>query len=357
MGNFLRKVNSFFFFNFTKKISKLKIINRGIGFGFFFLTKNFLSIHLRPKYNSDFKLRTVSVYKKNYFAIIIQGPIDNNINFLCETIKIYKKIFPKCLIVLSTWLDEKKHIKKLNKLGINCLFNEFPESKGLGNINYQLKSTYEGIEFARKKGSKYILKTRTDCRIQKPNVLDSFIGILKNYPPKKNSKVKKRILASSIATCKYRVYGLTDICLFGTTYDLKKYFNFQTENEIFKKYKFPVKKIINEVAIKSEILLCARYLLAIGEDLKWNLRDWWHHLKSYFLIFSSYEIDFFWKKYEWRFEQRLMRSYGYKSNRLVEFSDWLHLYNTNINKLGWDRINYKEKWKIADGIIKKKSIY
>ena len=36
------------------------------------------------------------------FAIIIQGQIGNMYKFLNETLKIYKKIFPDTLIIIST---------------------------------------------------------------------------------------------------------------------------------------------------------------------------------------------------------------------------------------------------------------
>jgi hypothetical protein len=47
-----------------------------------------------------------------------------------------------------------------------------------------------------------------------------------------------RIFASNIATCKYRVYGITDILLFGKTEEIEIYFKDEVEEDILKKLFF-----------------------------------------------------------------------------------------------------------------------
>ena len=238
--------------------------------------------------------------------------------------------------------------------------NKIPRNSGTGNINLQLKSTSAGIELAKSEGIKYTLKTRTDCRIYKPNTFDYLESFLKTFPlHNKNFDgsylPKSRIIATSIATCKFRIYGLTDICLFGHTSDIYKYFFFENEHEILARLELNDKKIINNTAIKSEMLLCIRYLAALNHSLKWSLDDWWFVLKEYFGIITSSEIDFFWKKYNWNFEQKLSRSFTFKSHRLVENSDWIALQSGK--KLNWQKLDYQEKWSFEDGKFYKKSIY
>ena len=53
-------------------------------------------------------------------AIIIQGAIDDS-NFVEETLKIYDKIFPNSVIILSTW--ENENIKNLNNLNLKNKLN------------------------------------------------------------------------------------------------------------------------------------------------------------------------------------------------------------------------------------------
>jgi len=349
-------IKKIFHFNISKKISGLKIVLRERGFLISCLIDNYFSYSLKPKNSSDFNLVTTSKYKKNKYAIILQGPIGGESDFLYETVKIYKKIFPNCKIILSTWNNESPNIiEKLKKEDIEILLNKMPENNGNGNLNLQLKSTYEGIKLSKTFESDFVLKTRTDCRIMKPNTLDYLKSLMDNFPVKENSIVNGRLIANSIATCKYRIYGLTDICVFGTIKDVERFFFYENEEDMIKKYKFPDNKLINETHIKAEILLTARYLIKIGHELQWTLEDWWLALKKYFCVVSSSEIDFFWKKYEWQYEQKLSRSYSEKSNRLIEHSDWLSLYSSK--ELNWNSLGFQEKWEENNGIIKKKSLF
>lgn len=343
-------------FNLSKKISGLKIVKREKGFVLSFLSNNYLSFILRPKKNSDFNLITTSKYEKNKFAIILQGPLGNDGSFAIETIKIYKKIFPNCRIIISTWKNEDNNvINDIKSLNIDVILNNLPQSRGNGNINLQLKSTYEAIKFCKINKIEYVFKTRTDCRILKPNIMDYLESLIEQFPAYENKFTKHRIIANSIATCKYRIYGLTDICLFGKTQDMENYFYYQDELDIIKNNNFSENKIINETHVKAEILLTARYLNKIGHKLDWTLEDWWLALKKYFCVVSASELDFFWKKYSWQFEQKLNKSYSSNSNRLIEFSDWLSLYNDK--KLNWSHIKYKEKWEEIDGKVHKKSVF
>ena len=79
----------------------------------------------------------------------------------------------------------------------------------------------------------------------KPNLKSYFSKFTKNFYFRKSKH--SRIFASSIATCKYRIYGLTDILLFGKTDEIETYFKDETEEEILKNYSF--KKVINETAV------------------------------------------------------------------------------------------------------------
>ncbi len=349
-------IKKIFHFNISKKISGLKIVLRERGFIISCLIDNYFSYSLKPKVSSNFNLVSTSSYKKNKYVIILQGPIGDEANFVHETVKIYNKIFPNCNIILSTWDHENENIiKKIKKENIEILLNKVPEKNGNGNLNLQLKSTHEAIKLSKTFSSEFVLKTRTDCRIMKPNTLDYLQSLIENFPVVGNPSVDGRLIANSIATCKYRIYGLTDICIFGSTRDVERFFFYENEEDIIKNYNFPKNRLINETHLKTEILLTARYLLKIGHDLKWSLDDWWLALKKYFCIVSSSEIDFFWKKYEWQYEQKLSRSYGEKSNRLIEHSDWFSLYSGK--ELNWSSLGFKEKWEEKNGIIKKKSIF
>ena len=338
--------------NFSKQISGLPLANKGIDLVLSFSKSNYISYFIRPKYSKNFKQVSTEQVDFKEFGIIIQGPINNTneLNFLKETLKIYKLIFPKTLIVISTW--ENSYIDELETNEyIQIERSKLPSEPGMGNINYQIKSTSNAIKIFKKKGIRNILKTRTDCRIMKPNLKSYLLSLQKTFCSE-NPK-HSRIFASSVATCKYRIYGLTDILLFGSTKEIEIYFKDETDQEILKNYSF--KRIMNETVVMSEILLCARYLKNKSIKLDWTLEHWWYCLSKYFGIIDASSLDFFWHKYDWHFEQRFIRNYLFKSSRSIEFSEWLSLYNEfNLN---FKSLNYKEKFYYNEKtkIIEKKS--
>ena len=345
MKMLLKKINFFnnlkynFVLNFSKKISGLPIAKKGFNFIISFSKSNFISYTIRPKYSKNFKLISTEKIDEKEFGIIIQGPINdkNELNFLKETLKIYKMIFPNTLIVISTW--ENSFTENLeNEQYIKIHKTIKPVVPGMGNINFQIKSTSNAIKILKKEGIKNILKTRTDCRIMKPNLKSYFLSLQKTFVSANPSS--SRIFASNIATCKYRIYGLTDILLFGKTEEIELYFKDETEEDILKNHSF--RRIINETAVMSEILLCARYLENKEIKLNWTLDHWWQCLSKYFGIIDSNSIDLFWYKYDWNFEQRFTKNYLFKSSRSIEFCEWLSMYNDF--ELNLKAIDYKEKF-------------
>jgi len=348
LKNLKNKSNISIFINLNKKISGLQVVLKEKGFLISFIKKNYFTFHLRPKLAAHTNLSS-SVDKYNSdTAIIIQGGIEDP-KFIEETVKIYDKIFPNSFIILSTWENEDiANINNLNlKNKLKIIQSQKPDKPGHSNINLQLKSTSVAINYAKTLNCEFVLKTRTDCRIYKPNVLKFFKSLITQFPGR---DIPERILAGNIATCMFRIYGLTDIILFGKTELMEKYFFYEDEDEMFSKYSFSKTRIINETKITGEILLCARYLKTINHKLLWTMDDWWNCLNTYFCIFSCDEIDFFWKTYNWEYEKKLSRSYCLKTNRLVDFSDWLNIFN---DKNYYSNYKYKETFEYVDGIIKK----
>ena len=348
---FLYKLNISIFINLSKKISGLPVVLKEKGFLISFISNNYFTFHLRPKQAAFTNLSSSEEENNSDTAVIMQGAIDDS-SFVEETLKIYDKIFPNSVIILSTW--ENENIKNLNNLNLKnklkIIQNQKPDRTGRSNINLQLKSTSAGIDFAKSLNCKFVLKTRTDCRIYKPNILKFLKSLILQFPGK---DISERILAGNVATCMFRIYGLTDIILFGNTDLMKKYFFYEEEEEILSKYSLPKSRIINETAITSEIMLCARYLKNIDHELAWSMDDWWNCLSKYFCIFSCDEIDFFWKKYEWEYEKKHSRAYGQKVHRLIDFSDWLNIF---YDKNYYKNYQYKERFENENGKIKKISI-
>ena len=88
--SFLNKIkyNNNFIFRLNKNLSTAPIIDNAIGIVFFYAKNFFLSITIRPKFSNQINYEKY-IYKKNKFGLIIQGPINENLKFLIETLKIY----------------------------------------------------------------------------------------------------------------------------------------------------------------------------------------------------------------------------------------------------------------------------
>ena len=41
-------------------------------------------------------------------------------------------------------------------------------------------------------------------------------------------------------------------------------------------------------------------------EIDWTLEDWWNKCRDIFCIVDSNFLDFFWYKYEWKYEQNLI---------------------------------------------------
>ncbi len=346
---FKKLINKLLRFNLNKNIHGVKIVKNEKGFIIDATTSNFSSISLRPKNSSDIIVKNEEQNSDPDTAIIIQGSLYNLENFVLETIKTYNKIFPSSDIFLSVWEDElkKNFINKLENKA-NIIINKKPNNYKF-NVDLQILSTAKAIKKIKSLGKRYCLKTRTDCRIYKDNSLSFLKFLLKTFPSSDQKKTKERIISCSIDTRKYRVYGLSDILLFGNINDLEKYFIEEYYENSLKKYNFGNHPcVINETAVVNEIFLCSRYLYNINEKLNWDLPDWWKMVSKYFCVVNPYFLDFFWYKYHWQFEQRFQKNYTNQFEQSLDFTDWLQLYYNPEKRYNE---NFKEKWKIENNII------
>jgi hypothetical protein len=313
---------------------------------------NFTSFFKRPKKVKHFNINSSDVSISSKIAIIIQGPILDNSNFIYETIKIYKKTFPKSLIILSTWDDEIEKLKEIKKLRIKLIVSS-KKKEYRPDVDYQIITTNKALNFAKQKKILFSLKTRTDTRIYKNNLSSFFINLIKCFPIDKKIKSKGRIIVTDVMTPKYRVYGLSDICMFGYTSDLLKYFSENLFYESLKKYNFgSYPSMIKGNPVICEIFLCARYLKIINHKLKWDMTDWYNVIKKYFLVIDSSSINFFWHKYDWHYENKDFNFYKKKDTRLMSFTDWVSIY-CNKSSFFKFRKDYREKWKIVNGLYKR----
>jgi hypothetical protein len=293
--------------------------------------KCWISIQKRPKYSLNFG--GFSDVRKNQrnCAIIIQGPLNNFNSFTVETVRIYKKIFPQCHIIVSTWKDEnKKELNKLKEEDIIIIENSKPDFPGPLNINYQIVSSREGLKYAQKIGVKYALKTRTDQRVYAQNTIDYLIEILSTFPITHILNQNSRLIGTSFITFKYRPYGISDMFLFGDISDMLIYWDAPLDNQEYSGNK--PNHTLRDLLISNcpEVYLMINYLKRINRPIEGTLLDSWKAFAEHFCVIDHESIDLFWLKYD-----RFNANYGYDAIRttaIMSFREWLILYTNSYEQ-------------------------
>ena len=346
----IRVLKRKFFIKLAKNVHGKKIIKSEKGFIIDFSLSNYVSYVVRPKKAKNI-ITNIENYEYPSTAIIIRGSIYGLEEFVEETIYIYKKLFQNTQIILSIWEDEvdNKFLKKFDtEENIKIILNKGIYSKF--SPDFQTHTASSALLYAEEQKIKYCVNTRTDSRIYKKNSISFLNNLLKNYPIHQDYQfLKNRIISCSIDTRKYRIYGLSDIFLFGSTENLKKYFNktsFIDSLQEMNLGSYPCIK--NDTAIINEIFLFARYFYKNNIELQWTLEDWWKKCRELFIIVDPSSLDFFWYKYEWKYEQRFNTNYSSNFEQSIQYSDWLNLYMNDDFKFNE---SLKEKWKIQDGLL------
>jgi len=91
-------------------------------------------------------------------GIVIQGPT----NYYKEIVENFKDV-PN--VVWSTWdIEPEENVSYIEKY-FPVILNPLPEFNGYLNVNYQVFSTFSGIEYLAEKGVTEVLKTRGDITI------------------------------------------------------------------------------------------------------------------------------------------------------------------------------------------------
>ena len=157
-------------------------------------------------------------------AIVIQGPIFYDNNYTAETFKLYRSIYPNVPIVISTWKGEanKNFRRECQENSIVLLENEPPKDRGPWNVNMQLKSSFQGVSYVKENTTaKFVLKTRTDQRINEFDFLVYFKNLLETFPPKDYKLHKRIILLGNLDETQFPFY-YRDYLSFGNVNDILK---------------------------------------------------------------------------------------------------------------------------------------
>jgi len=302
---------------------------------FEFFSDSWFTYNLRPRKSADFGCYPdpPDISNQSKIAIVMQGSVMTKWGFTFETLKMYKMMFPHTDIIVSTWCDTKaKVIEALNTLDVHVVLSEYPDNPSISHINYQIISTLAGIQRASELGAVYCLKTRTDQRMYRYDALQFLRSLLDVFPvAARFPQLKGRLIVTSLNTYKYRLYGVSDMLMFGYIEDIKLYWDIPLDGR--KKYTEEEKNaglfsLLKYSKLKfCEIYLCTFFLKQLGVKLEWTLSHSFQCYKDLFCVVDQRSIDIYWPKYN-RFNE--YRRVNYKSryaNELFYFSDWIRLYS------------------------------
>lgn len=294
----------------------------------------YITYRLRPKSTSivHFSSNHITLPK---LAVVIQGPVITKDDFTLETVKLYKQLYPNAMLILSTWDDcSPDDINLFYQLDIHILLNAKPVYAGESNINLQIATSKAGIKKAQELGAEYVMKTRTDQRMYAPNIAQFFFDLLNQFPLKECiKKQRKRIIGVSLNTFKYRMYGLSDMLIYGHIDDMLLFWNIPLDNRIFteKEREEATASLRNFANLRiCEVYLVTEFLIRIDQKLEWTLENSWGKYADHFCIVDKELLDLYWNKYG-SMEDRWI-DYNKATNIFEElnFREWFNLYcNSN----------------------------
>ncbi len=323
----MKKVNKF-------KLVKWKLLKITLPL-FEFVSKSWFTYTLRPRRSADYgHFPDPTVNSKNsQVAIVLQGPVMTKWDFTVETIKMYKMMFPDVHLIVSTWCDTPSSVlDSLQALDIHIVCSEYPGNPGISHVNYQIVSTVAGIRKAGELGAKYCLKTRTDQRMYRHDAIQFLLSLLAVFPLSQEFvQLKGRLIAASLNTYKYRLYGISDMFLFGNIEDMEMYWDVPLDPRDF----LPVME--DDLLSYSQQKLCEVYFFTLFmEKLNikpdWTLRQSWQLFKDLFCVIDQSMLDLYWPKYNRFVERRRLNYQQRMGDELFCYSDWIRLY-ANVSSI------------------------
>lgn len=289
----------------------------------------FKTFHERPAYSDNVK--TVSDFNTKSFptlSIILQGPIKKENDFTLETVKLYKKHFPEnTKIIISTWNDEnEKYLENFRLENVHVVLSEKPNYPGISNVNYQIESSKNGLKYAKEKlNCEYAIKTRTDQRFYATNIYEYLFNLLNKFPLKEHcDNQKERLIALSLNTFKYRLFGISDMFLFGNIEDMILYWSPDYDMRLTSE----IKKIKNQKDYSKstlcEVYFVTQFLKNLKIPFEFTLENAYKIYAKRFIVIDKESIDLYWPKYTTK-EYRWI-SYTSTTYEELTFKEWFNLY-------------------------------
>ncbi len=296
----------------------------------------FLTYTQRPKFSRQITDQAEPEPDAEPMAIVMQGPIATQDDFTLETLRLYRRNMPGVRLILSTWNDTPEaDLAPVRAEGVEVVLSDKPGVAGLFNINMQLVSAGAGIAKAHADGAMWIMKTRTDQRLYRPNVMGFLAAFARSFPAGGGFKQTHRIIGVGHGTLKFAPYHVTDQTVFGHADDMVRYWTPGLRTDpLPDHWPAALDKIYAQIPIgelcrhgAAESYIASRYLERIGRQLDWSLVDSWAAYRDCFAFVDYATTDFFWHKVQTGTFREFINLYDrvWTRNELT-FADWTLLY-------------------------------
>ena len=236
-------------------------------------------------------------------AIVLQGPILEKNDFTFETVKLYRHLFPNMKIIISTWKGVNNSLEtKFKDKNIVLLQSEKPFFTGHSNINLQITSTAVGLSYAKQSGCRFVLKSRTDQRINSfTNYFDYFEQLIDAFPIK-NQKLQSRLIVCNLNMFRNRHYIVSDMFMFGNINDMLLYWNLPHQ-QLIREYDRSKSFLENNTAE-------AYFVNSFQENVNFKpigtYEDSKIFFEKFFYLIDKSIIDLFWYKYNHNYERTII---------------------------------------------------
>lgn len=299
-----------------------------------------------------------TISNREDIAIVIQGPVCYEDDFTINMIQRYRRFYHKAPIILSTWNGVKvEFLKQCQSLHVKVIQSDLPINSGVGNINYQLKSSYEGVFAARQlSGVKYIVKTRTDQTFCRHDFLDILVDMSCEFPVENEKLFSRLIFLNCRGTYRYIPFYMCDFMVFGSANDIYSFYDISmdlrdkntVQMDSFVKLRRAISACefiddynpyadhinLNQQILSSmpaEIYFVSQYYDKNIEPIHWEngeqaLKQYWRFLKTSCIVLDEKMLEHYWFKYIFKFRG----TNRYQEDGALDFFMWLRLYQKDL---------------------------
>lgn len=261
------------------------------------------------------------------WAIVVQGPIETRDDYTLTTVSRYREWYPSAPIFVSTWNDQDpKILDDIRDIGCEVIvLDRAGYEPGPANQNLQMATTRAAMLQVKAVGSRFVVKTRCDQRINNRFAIPSLPELLRTFPFEGTGDQKHRLVVPSLNTFVFRPYSVTDMLMFGGVDEMLCYWDgaFDIRTNVV-----PRSTSLRDWSKMrvAEAALCANFLERTGLTLDFSLQQYWRALAERFVVLDQSFFDLHWPKYS-RVENRWGIWQDKPKFREVNFSLWVLMHS------------------------------